>query len=296
MQTANINSYGDREQSCNNISGMRCQIASITDKGRGKQENQDNLLTKSGESTLGYCMLLAVADGVGGLECGAEASTAAINCLRLWWNITFRSIMYSDMENIQYLINESLSAAIDKVNREIYERGIKENRRMATTLSVVFVLNGWYCVKHIGDSRVYLISRKLEQITEDHNLLSQQLKSGTFDETKCSFKGLNNVLTKCLGAKADIELFEQTGHISEKEGFLLCTDGLYKLLSVTEIGRELGIYHNHAEDMQQGIQFLINKARKRGERDDISVIMMKVKRKSKSDWKSLKELVTGRSY
>lgn len=287
MQTVNINSCGQMEQTSCKIKGLRYQISSITDKGFNKEENEDNVLAVSGNTILGPSFLLAVADGVGGLDYGFKASHIAIEGLKDWWNITLRSIMYRDIENMQYLINESLSAALDKINIKIYEQGMKAGKRMATTVSAIFILKDWYCLKHVGDSRIYLLTRDLRQLTEDHNLLNQYLKSGSMDELRCGYKALNNVLTKCMGMKAELEPFEQTGKISDMECILLCTDGLYKLLSTIEIDKVIRGCSQSAEGMQKGLQFLIQRARKRGEKDDISAVLMAVKKESKNSLRQL---------
>lgn len=290
----NINTCGQKKQVSSKVNSSRYEIFSITDKGYNKEENEDNVLVMSGNTVLGPSLMLAVADGVGGLDCGFEASSIAIDGLKSWWDFTLKCIMYRDVENMHYLLNESLSAALDKINAEIYERGIKTGKRMATTLSAIFILDDWYCIKHVGDSRIYFLSRDLQQLTKDHNLLNQYLESGSMDEIKCSLKSLNNVLTKCMGIKPELELFEQTGRISASECVLLCTDGLYKLLSNIEIDRGIRGWCRNAEDMQLGLQLLIQKARKRGELDDISAVLTAVKKDVKNSWCKLLENLTGR--
>lgn len=294
LQTVNTNSCGQVEQVSCRVRSTKYQISSITDKGCNKEENEDSILVRSGDTALGTSLLLAVADGVGGLDHGAAASKAAIDGLKFWWDVTLRSMIYSNTDNVRYLINESLSAALHNINAEIYDQGVKTGAKMATTLSIIFILNDWYCVKHAGDSRIYFISKGLRQLTEDHNLLNQYLRSGSLDEMKCGFKALNNVLTKCMGAKPDIELYEQDGEMLGKDGVFLCTDGLYKLLSVLEIGRGIIGWQHSTEDMQQGLSYLVNKARKRGEKDDISAVVMIANRKPTNNWHKLLEYMIGR--
>lgn len=295
MQTVNIRLHGQAEQVSRKVEGKRYKIASITDKGCSKNENEDYILVKSGDTGLGPGLLLAVADGVGGLECGADASRTAAAGLEQWWNITLKALIYSDIENMHYLINESLSATLDKINMDIFELGIKTEKKMATTLSVIFILNDWYCIKHVGDSRIYLITKELRQLTEDHSLFNQLLKTCSTGNLKCSYNKLSNVLTRCMGIKPELELFEQTGTISDTQGVLLCSDGLYKLLSIIEIGRGIRGWCRNPEYMQQGLQLLVDKARRRGEKDDISAILMLVKSRPSGRLHRIMEHMTGRA-
>jgi PPM family protein phosphatase len=274
LPTVSISSYGAKEQINQKNENKRFVISSITDKGKNKDENQDDILIKYGETALGQCVLLAVADGVGGLCDGGQASKAVIDKLHTWWNVTLKTIANRSVCNAAYLINESLSAAISSINLEIYEKGKKSSRKMGTTLSLLFIMEDWYCIKHAGDSRVYVLSDGLKQLTVDDNLLNQYLKSGTDFETVQGFMHMANIITNCIGVKRDIEIFEQSGKISERDSFMLCTDGFYKRISYIKIYKRLQKCYGDIERTQECLKQLIYIARKRGEVDDISVIVM----------------------
>jgi serine/threonine protein phosphatase PrpC len=293
LQTVSISSCGAKEQIIQKNENNRYLISSITDKGKDKNENQDSLLIKYGETSLGHCVLLAVADGVGGLYRGDQASKAVIDKLCQWWDVTLKNIAYRPACNASYLIHESLSAAISSINLEIYESSSKSGKKMGTTLTLLFLLDSWYCVKHAGDSRVYVLSRYLKQLTEDDNLLNQYLKSGTNNEAIEDYKQLSNTITNCVGVKQDMELFEQSGRFSEKDRFILCTDGLYKHISFVEIHKCMQKCCDDIERTQFHLQQLIDKARKRGEKDDITAIVISGNKNHTGLWHKMMELRKG---
>jgi serine/threonine protein phosphatase PrpC len=274
LPTASIGSYGTKEQISQINNNSRFYISSITDKGNFKEENQDNLLIKYGETAFGHCVLLVVADGVGGLQCGEIASRLAVEKLNDWWNIIFKSIAFSVFNNIENQISASINAAVTDINIEIYKRGKKISCKMGTTLSVLFVMGHWYCIKHVGDSRIYILSHRLQQLTEDDNLLNRYLKSGTGIESFERYTALVNTLTKCVGVKTEIELFEQTGTFEEGDSFMLCTDGLYKHIKNQEIHKCVYKCYRNARKSQVYLRQIVCKARNRGESDDISAIIL----------------------
>jgi len=293
LQTVSISSAGVNEQINQRNENKRFIILSITDKGKNKNENQDSLLIKYGETALGHCALLAVADGVGGLYGGEQASKAAIDKLEEWWNVTLKTIAYRTVGNAAYLISESLSAAISSINLEIYEKSKKDGNKMGTTLSMLFIMDNWYCIKHAGDSRIYMFSNGLHQLTEDDNLLNRYLKSGVDYEAVEGYKNLANTITNCLGIKRDLEMFEQSGKVSEKNSFILCTDGLYKHISYIEIVKCMQKCCDDIGRTQDFLQQFISKARKRGELDDISAIIIRRNNNHKGLWNKMIELRKG---
>jgi len=288
-----ISSSRAKEQISQNNENKRFLIFSITDKGVNKEQNQDGLLIKYGETALGHCALLAVADGVGGLSNGEQASRAVIDKLRDWWDVTLKAIAYRSAGNAAYLINESLSAAINGINYDLYELSKAKGLEMGTTLSLIFIMDNWYCIKHVGDSRVYIFSSSLQQLTEDDNLLARCLKRGEDWGAGEDFRGYSNIITNCIGLKQSTDIFEQSGKVSEKNGFMLCTDGFYKRISHNELNAWLQKCGRDGRRTQELLQQITHKARKRGELDDISAIIVNPNKGSKDLWNKLTTIVKG---
>jgi PPM family protein phosphatase len=273
-QTASTNSYGASVQISQNNSNKRFCISSISDKGKFKEENQDSLLIKYSETALGHCVMLVVADGVGGLKEGEIASKSVVEKLNDCWNVILTSIKFKNFKSAKQFAHESLHIAISDINFEVFEKGNISGYKMGTTLSLLFILDNWYCIKHVGDSRVYKLSGNMEQLTEDHTLLNQYIISGTKNEPTMDYEAMANTITKCIGVKPDIELFELSGELEEGDSFMLCTDGLYKHTSFHEIYKYIHKCHKGTVRSQEVLQQIILKARKRGEFDDISSIVL----------------------
>lgn len=291
-QTASISSIGAKQQVSQINNNKRYGIYSITDKGESKEENQDNLLIRYGEASFGNCVLMAVADGVGGIYGGNIASKAAIDKLSTWWDITLKTLAARPGINVRYLINESLSAAVSSINCEIYEAGKNCGRNMGTTLSLLFILDDWYCIQHVGDSRIYKLNSSLVQLTEDDSMLNQYIKSGRKSEIK-DYMELSNTLTKCLGIRPNLDLHEQNGRIANSECFMLCTDGFFKRISNIELYRCMQKCAACCERSHEFIRQVLSKARSRGELDDITAVVAVPHRKINDSWQSIIKLWKG---
>jgi PPM family protein phosphatase len=274
LQTASTSSYGARVQISQNNSNKRFCISSISDKGKFKEENQDSLLIKYSETALGHCVMLVVADGVGGLKGGEIASKSVVEKLNDWWNMILTSIKFKNFKSAIQVVHESLHLAISDINFEVFEKGNIGGYKMGTTLSLLFILDNWYCIKHVGDSRVYKLSGNMEQLTEDHTLLNRYIISGTKNEPTIDYEAMANTITKCIGVKPDIELFELSGELNEGDSFMLCTDGLYKHTSFREIYKCIHKCDKGDVKSQEVLQQMILRARSRGEFDDISSIVL----------------------
>jgi serine/threonine protein phosphatase PrpC len=287
LQPASISSCGARIQVSKINSNKRFCISSITDKGKFKEENQDNLLIRYAETALGHCALLVIADGVGGLNEGGVASRLVVEKLDEWWNIIFRSIVYKNNKIMKHIINESLRASIASINSEIFEKGKSRGCKMGTTLSLLFILDNWYCIKHAGDSRVYKLSSKMQQLTEDDNLLNRHTVSNAKYELNRDYEALANTLTKCIGVKPDIEMFELSGELEETDSFMLCTDSLYNHISFSEIRKCIYKCQKGAAKSQELLKQIVFTARKRGGSDDISSIVLTCSENSRSLFEKL---------
>ncbi|MBC8060470.1 MAG: serine/threonine-protein phosphatase [Clostridiaceae bacterium] len=232
----------------------------ITDMGTVKQVNQDSFVYKIVEAENYYAGLFAVADGVGGLEDGEVSSAIAISTLNKWWNYDFRNF-YNDRDSLI----PSLIECFSKCNAEIMEYSRQKGIRTATTLSVLFIYKNSYYVIHIGDSRVYKITRKIERLTKDHSCFIDKIKDGIVYK--------KSVLTECLGNKTEINYYCTSGKVRKNDIFMVCSDGIYKKIGENEI---LEMVKTQELDLSQICQVIIDEAKERGERDNITLILARV--------------------
>jgi len=163
------------------------KYVSKSDIGKRREENQDSYLAVE---TPVFKFFL-VADGMGGVKGGATASQLAVavldTCLRSQSEISCDQIV----------------SAVAKANTAIFERGLErpEFAGMGTTLvGLCFVKNGFYVV-NVGDSRAYRIRQSaISQLTEDHTLVTELLRSGVIEESQVENHPVGHMLTRSLGA------------------------------------------------------------------------------------------------
>lgn len=268
-------------------------IGALTDIGNVKRTNQDNVLVKVGDGSSGEFGLFIVADGMGGLAAGEVASRIIVDEFSQWWDQRLSIILYED-ENADFnLISSELNTLITDINKKIIDFGISINEKVGSTLSMLFIYGDKYLIKHIGDSRVYMINNSMIKLTEDHSWVAQQVREGKMTREEAKNHPKRNILTRCIGVMDNIEIFESIGDISPGDDFLLCSDGFYNFLDEDEVYNFVVSYKNEDEDIQKGIVSLLERVKQRGAHDNISVIVVcqHLYSQSKSNSLNLKEII-----
>ena len=129
---------------------------------------------------------------------------------------------------------------------------------MGTTFIGVIIENGYLHHAHVGDSRLYLLrDQQLTAVTHDHSLLQEFIDQGLYSREEAEEKVSRNILTRALGLEPHVTIDYDYLKINQGDRFLLCSDGLYDMLSEHELGalfRKEG-HHNYREC---GDQFLRN--------------------------------------
>lgn len=232
----------------------------ITDVGRVKQVNQDSLffaVTDDKEKGV-----FAVADGVGGLRFGEVASAKATEHIEKWWQNLNDTGSAKDIETIA----DSLSDLIFAINSDIYSFNEANQTKSATTLSLVFLCGGSYCIAHVGDSRVYACVReekKIYQLTTDHVKDIVVEKDGR--------KMVRSALTDGIGHRKSIKCDVSFGPLNVAvNGFFVCSDGIYKRQSEQKIADIL------FTDEANACANLILGAKQAGESDNITAVYVSV--------------------
>jgi serine/threonine protein phosphatase PrpC len=238
---------------------MKLSFAGDTDKGCVRSANQDSYyIDPEGR-------FFIVADGMGGHAGGEEASRIATD--------TIKAYIESSWGN-GYSAEELLRKAVQKANQEILLDQSQNPMRgdMGTTIVVVAIDDNeqpWFC--HIGDSRLYrLRGSKLEQISDDHTWIARAIKTGTIGAEEARTHPWRHMLLQCLG-REDIKLFEvQPVDIQPGDRLLICSDGLTEELSDDRIAFRL----KSIRSAQQAAASLIEEAKSRGGRDNITVVII----------------------
>src|SRR4051794_38605514 len=221
------------------------QTAGITDPGRRRRRNEDAYVCEP--------PLFAVADGMGGAQAGEIASRLGATALR-----------GGPAGDVVELIQEA--------NRKIYERSHEDETvsGMGTTMTVALVEDGQVRIGHVGDSRAYLIrDGKLEQLTEDHSLVAELVRSGKLSPEEAEVHPQRSVITRALGTDPDVDVDTFSVPAHPGDVFMLCSDGLTSMVSDDEI---LALVETHRSDLEKAAKALVDAANRGGGEDNITIV------------------------
>ena len=229
-------------------------VGAATDPGRRRRRNEDAYVIEP--------PLFAVADGMGGAQAGEVASRLAAAALKEG------GAAAGGEQRIVSLIQEA--------NRRVYDRSTADPNvsGMGTTMTVALVENGQVAFGHVGDSRAYLLrDGSLEQLTEDHSLVAELMRSGKLSPEEAEIHPQRSVITRALGTDPDVDV--DTFTIAARAGdlFLLCSDGLTTMVPNDSI---LDLIERHRGDMEGTLRALVGAANKGGGEDNITVVAFEI--------------------
>src|SRR6476469_6129963 len=219
---------------------MKLSWAVRTDPGLRRSSNEDSYCTRP---DLG---LFVVADGMGGHVAGEVASRVAIETIETFiaetagadknrtWPFPFEPAIS--------LEGNRLKAAFRLANRQIANAmaDSADLRGMATTASGVLAGKKSACVGHVGDSRVYALrAGTLQQITEDHSWVEEQVRAGTMTAIAARQHPWRNVVTRALSGGGDPEIDTVELTLLTGERCPICSDGLSGVVAHDDIARLL---------------------------------------------------------
>ncbi len=231
----------------------------ITDIGASRKYNQDYSL-ECDEPIGNLDNLYVVCDGLGGHNAGEFASC---NSAELFFDIAEESDSRMPLS--------ILKEAITKVNEIIYKKGKEpEYEGMASTLVGVTVKDDTAYVVNIGDSRAYLIGDEMVQITWDHSYVGELIRSGKMTEDEARFHKKNNVVTRAIGAESKVEPDYFQVKLEDDEIILLCSDGLYNMVSESTIQAVV----NADASLRAKAEKLVDLANEAGGKDNIAVVLI----------------------
>ncbi|MBP2293224.1 type VI secretion system-associated protein TagF [Azospirillum rugosum] len=191
--------------------------AGATDPGTVRTLNEDAMLDRP---DLG---LWAVADGLGGLDAGDQASRLVIDRLGAIGPATSAQALLHEVGRILRAANAELHGA---------------STAMACTLVALLVFGRHFAAVWAGDSRLYrLRAGALEQLTTDHSVVQAMVEAGDLEPSSAVHHPRGNEVTRAVGAADTLFLDVIHGELAPGDLFLLCSDGLTKVLPDTDIGR-----------------------------------------------------------
>lgn len=270
--------------------------AGRTDIGRKRENNQDqyliadlsksmlvqstslNLEAQSRLYGMSHGKLFMVADGMGGHQGGNRASMLAIDLLinQLLNSMHWFFQMDRSQEDREARFIEDLKIMLQKAHEAIEKESSQtvDRKGMGTTLTMAYVIWPWMYIVHAGDSRCYLFrENELQQLTHDHTVSNQLMKSGGMTKDEAEQSRWSNVLYNALGAGAsgvDAEVHKVA--LQPHDMILLCTDGLYRYASETELSQLMV----SEPDPRDCCRALIELANMRGGADNITAIVARL--------------------
>ncbi len=240
----------------------RLVAGSATDVGLVRRMNQDHLLVAE--------PLFAVADGMGGHAAGEIASETALEALlgAIGMDQSERAWTPGDVAD-----------AVRAANRAVWDeaQANPDFKGMGTTLTALALVRDGgadrLAVANVGDSRTYRLREgRLEQLTVDHNLVSELVAEGQIGVDEAKTHPQRHVLTRALGVYPEVEVDLLVADPRVGDRFILCSDGLSqevpdsqiesvvrRLISPTDVAHEL-----------------VSLARLHGGSDNITVVVVDV--------------------
>ncbi len=236
---------------------------SITDIGESRQINQDYIFCEE-NSIGGLPNLFIVADGMGGHKAGDYASRFCVE-------VFTERIRANQQKTPIGMISDALQYTNDLLLEEANAKN--DLQGMGTTFVAATIIDSVLYVANVGDSRLYVVCDGIKQITEDHSLVEEMVKTGKIDRKDVRFHPNKNIITRALGANTTVtpDYFE----VELKEGdiVLMCSDGLTNMLEDRDI---MDIVREYSDDLETAAKTLVNKANENGGRDNISIVIVKL--------------------
>lgn len=253
---------------------MNFLTAFHTDVGIKKKTNQDSLLVHQAQTDVGNVLLAVMCDGMGGLAKG-EVASACLNCMFSDWFI--RELPQMLRAGLQpEALRRSWEQLIAAVNQKITNYSIQHSVSMGTTCAALLIINNSYYIMNIGDSRIYLLSDNVYQLTKDQTYVQREMDAGrmTYEESLRSSQ--RNVLLQCVGASPVIEPDFYMGDVQINQCYLLCCDGFRHVITPQEMYQYMNpVLCTDAETMRRNIVNLTELNKQRMETDNISAVLIR---------------------
>lgn len=206
-----------------------------TDTGKKRDHNEDFY---DFDESLG---LYIVCDGMGGHAAGEVASE--LTCKSIHSSLKskekiIKSLIDANDSPKRRRIVEILKDAVQGANEEVLKIANQDNGKkgMGTTVALLLFTKAGVFVAHVGDSRAYLVrGDNVRQLTEDHSLVNEMVRSGIISKDKAFNHPQGNVITKAIGAgeviTPDVLFYE----FLPGDVFFISSDGLHDYLKDSDI-------------------------------------------------------------
>ncbi|MEI9982391.1 MAG: protein phosphatase 2C domain-containing protein [Aliidongia sp.] len=235
-------------------SGPRLESAGRTHVGKVRKVNEDAFLDRPDIE------LWAVADGVGGWHAGDRASGLVVELL---------GGLGSDCSGAALLA--AVREQLDRANAQLLQEAEETGRPSATTVVVMMSSGRHFACVWAGDSRLYLWrAGQLQQLSRDHTEAQALVDAGLMTLEEAERQTNRNAIARAVGATEILELEMLQAGLEDGDVFLLCTDGLTKMLSDEEIATALAW-----AAPKTVVEMLVDQSLDRGAIDNVTVVAIR---------------------
>jgi protein phosphatase len=250
------------------------EIVYQTHSGMVRSHNEDSVGCEAA------CGLVVLADGMGGYNAGEVASGIAVSVVKDEIGEALRHAKPTDRdeENGEELAVLLLRDCIQKANLSIFHAAHSRQQYsgMGTTIVSGLFYDDRVAVAHVGDSRMYrLRGEVLEAITRDHSLLQEQIDSGILSVEEARLSKNKNLVTRAVGIDSKVATEIHLHEVLAGDIYLLCSDGLNDMVADEDMRDALYAMQGN---LPLAAEQLIQMANDNGGRDNVSVVLVKVKK------------------
>jgi serine/threonine protein phosphatase PrpC len=261
------------------------EMAQHTDPGLIREHNEDRIAIDPSAG------LVILADGMGGYNAGEVASEIAVTEIGAVLTAHLQAHGADDAEALEDVLRQ----AVRHAHRSILETAARrpECAGMGTTLVMGVFAADTATLAHVGDSRAYLWAEgELRQLTRDHSLLQEQIDAGILSVEEARVSQSKNLVTRALGVEqVSVEPEVRRYEVRPGDCFMFCSDGLSDMVADDELAAVFAA--TKVDDpgfLARTAESLVASANHRGGRDNISVALVRARRKRPAGGGLLKRL------
>ena len=249
------------------------QVGRRTHTGKVRTNNEDSVLSIElsilHQGIIQPLILCAVADGMGGHASGELASSLVTDVIAQIGAIDLASLRDPTYEKYGDWVKRAMLAA----NQKVYKARQSAGNDMGSTLVLGLIVGSQAYLGHLGDSRIYLLSKgNIQQLTSDHSLVQHLVMMGKISQEEARFHPQRNVIYRSLGESPEAEPDLFTQQLFPNDRLLFCSDGLTSMLDDQKIQKII----LEASSPQIACDILVDEANAAGGEDNISVVLVEV--------------------
>jgi len=250
---------------------LEYSIGAKTDVGMRRSNNEDCF------ALVPQVNLCVLSDGMGGQNAGEVAAKMTVDTVagvvREAGN--GQKVAYGEQNPQVSDFTNQLASAVRLANRAVWEAGHKHvhNEGMGATVVAAWLHSPIMGIAHVGDSRIYLLrDGKLQQLTQDHSLVMEQVRRGLITAEEAEHSEMQNIIVRAMGAEENVNVDVDEVLLLPGDHVVLCSDGLTKMVDNEGIAQIV----MEAATAQQAAERLVEAANDAGGDDNVTVIVVRV--------------------